>query len=98
MNLSNFLRALFEMGESVRDTTLPGWRNRRHVRPKKRTQGRGAGRPIGEPQANRMQVEAFLEHDKRNERFAQLRKQGTPDVVKWSSSAEGRCVWFVAHN
>lgn len=92
----NFMKLLFGDAFHTQNTSLPGWRNRRHLRPQKRSGGRGEGRAQASV-PNRMQIERFTRKETRDERFQELRRrENPPEGLAKFSTVEGRTdVWCI---
>jgi hypothetical protein len=94
MNFAELIQRLFfrSGGSAERDTARPGWRHSGYRMRKARTPFAGRKRQSAE---SHMTIEEFSDKDQRNERFHQLRAQGTPHVSKFSTVKNNKSVWCV---
>lgn len=92
MNLLDTIKRILGFQDWKEATSLPGWRSRGPRMKKARTPFQGRERKVS---VSHMTIEEFSDKDKRNERFQQLRTQGTPNVSKFSTVRENKSVWCV---
>jgi len=82
MNLLDVIKRILNFQDWKEASALPGWRPRPTRMKHSRTPFHGRERKVG---AQHMTIEEFDDKEKRNERFHQLRSQGTPHVSKFST-------------
>ena len=89
MNLLDKIKQILGFQDWKESTSLPGWRARLTRKRKDRIPFQGRERKV---HPCRMQTEEFDDVELRNQRFRQLRKQGTPDVSRYSTVREAGLV------
>jgi len=95
MNFLDLMKSMLfgQGGAADRDTQRPGWRHPVYRMKKARTPFAGREKRIA---GSRFTIEEFLDKDLRNQRFAELREQGTPHVYKFSTVKDRKSLWCIS--
>lgn len=95
MDFLEALKSILNRKDWKEAYSLPGWRSRPPRAKKNRTPFRSTRRRG--PGAQHMQVEAFTDKDRRDERFRELRSEKTPHLSKFSTYEGNHSLWCVVY-
>lgn len=95
MNILEMVKRVLNWQDWKKASALPGWRARPTMKKKDRTPfASSRSHKIAECQQN---VEEFLDKEKRDERFRELRAKRASGLAKFSTVRANRSVWCVVH-